>query len=115
MKPLRIVLLMLEPPLPFGSAAGRVYYALMKGLVERGHNVTAFATCSKPEEVATARTIWPESSYDLRCYPHPKRSGLLSRVDSLRNPFSYMVAEDLRRDLAQRAAGLHEERRTRGG
>src|SRR5260370_38066793 len=73
----------------------------MKGLAERGHHVTAFATCSKPEEAAAARAAFPESGYDLRCYPHPSRSGLRSKVDSLRKPFSYMFAEDLRRDLAR--------------
>ena len=62
MSPLRIVLLMIEPPLPFGNAAARWFYVLLRGLVERGHNVTAFATCSKPEEMARAlETISPST------------------------------------------------------
>ena len=30
------------PPLPFGNAAARWYYVLLKGLVARGHKDTAF-------------------------------------------------------------------------
>lgn len=52
---MRILLAMIEPPLPFGSAAGRWNHVLLKGLVERGHDVSAFASCIKPEEIEAAR------------------------------------------------------------
>jgi hypothetical protein len=45
---MRIIIVMQEPPLPFGSAPSRWYYVLLKTLVERGHNVSAFATCTFP-------------------------------------------------------------------
>ena len=51
MKPLRVVVVMVEPPLPFGTAAARWYYVLLRGLVERGHRVTAFAVCSNAADV----------------------------------------------------------------
>src|SRR5271166_2338729 len=101
MKPLRIILLMLEPPLPFGSAAARVYYALLTTLVERGHRVTAFATCSKPEEVAKVAEIFPKSKYDLRCYPHPDRHGLIAKIQTIRQPYSYMFSNALRADIRE--------------
>jgi hypothetical protein len=92
---------MLEPPLPFGSAAARIYYALIKGLIERGHRVTAFATCSRPEEVAKAESMFPSPAYDLRCFPHPTRSGLRAKWQTLRRPYSYMFANSLRTALAR--------------
>jgi hypothetical protein len=101
MRPLRIILLMLEPPLPFGNAAARVYYALLTTLVERGHKVTAFATCSKPEEAAKAADIFPKSKYDLRCYPHPDRDGLVAKIQTLRQPYSYMFSRALRADISR--------------
>ena len=55
MAPLRIVLVMIEPPLPFGNAAARWYYVLLRGLVARGHRVTAFAACSKPGEIRSCK------------------------------------------------------------
>jgi glycosyltransferase involved in cell wall biosynthesis len=99
MRPLRILLVLLEPPLPFGNAAARWFYVLLKGLVEHGHRVTAFAACSKPEEIPRAQALFPAPAYDLRCYPFPVRSGMWAKLETLRRPYSYMFSADLRRDL----------------
>src|SRR4051794_15458462 len=53
----KIVLLMVAPPLPFGKAMGRWYSVLLKGLVERGHRVRAFATCETREEAEKAEAL----------------------------------------------------------
>src|SRR5438270_612685 len=68
MTPLRIALVMIEPPLPFGNAAARWFYVLLRGLVERGHRVTAFAACGQPAELAAARDLFPSPSSDLPLY-----------------------------------------------
>lgn len=99
MTPRRIVIAMLEPPLPFGSAPSRWYYVLLKGLVERGHRVTAFATCSKPAEIDQAMRLFPPDRYDLRCFTHPQRSGLAAKVESVRRPYSYMFSPEMRGSL----------------
>ena len=99
MKSLRIVLAMVEPPLPFGGAAARIYYALLKVLVDRGHHVSAFASCSSLAEMAKVQELFPAGRYHLRCYPYPERSGIRSKTQSLRQPFSFMFSEDMRADL----------------
>jgi hypothetical protein len=99
MRPLRVVLLLLEPPVPFGNAGARWFYVLLKDLVDRGHRVTAFATCSKAEEIDRARELFPAPQYDLRCYPHPRRRGWRAKWQTLRRPFSYMFGPELLRDL----------------
>ncbi len=99
MEPLRIVLVFLEAPLPFGNAAARWFYVLLKGLVERGHRVTALAACSKPEEIAKARALFPEAEYDLRLYPVPPGGGWKGKWRTLRRPYSFFFGGDLRRDL----------------
>lgn len=99
MKSLRILLVMIEPPLPFGDAAARWFYVLLKGLVKRGHRVTAFATCSHPEQLEEAKTLFPSPDYDLRCYVNPERNGLIAKWDSLRRPYSYVFNPALYRDL----------------
>jgi glycosyltransferase involved in cell wall biosynthesis len=101
---LRVLLVMVEPPLPFGNAAARWFYVLLKGLVERGHAVTAFAACSKPAEMDEARARFPSPAYDLRLYPFPNRSGLGSKWETLRRPYSYMFGPDLKADLARELA-----------
>ena len=99
MRPLRIVLLMIEPPLPFGNAAARWFYVLLKGLVGRGHDVTAFAACAKPGDVAAARELFPSPAFDLRPYPIVPDRGLSGKWRTLRKPFSYMFSSELKRDL----------------
>lgn len=105
MKPLRVVVAMIEPPLPFGNAAARWYYVLLKGLVERGHRVTALAACSKPKEIDEARALFPAPAYDLRAYPYPVRGGPAAKLETLRRPYSFMFGPDLRADLAAALAG----------
>lgn len=68
MKRLRIALLMVEPPLPFGNAASRWFYVLLKQLVERGHAVTAFAACSKRPEIQGTRDLFPEPQCAIHLY-----------------------------------------------
>src|SRR5262249_51915328 len=97
--PRRVVLVMIEPPLPFGNAAARWFYVLLRGLVARGHRVTAFAACSRPAEIDRARALFPAPTYDLRCYPFPVRRGLRAKLATLRRPYSYMFRPDLRREL----------------
>ncbi len=100
MSPLRIVLVMIEPPLPFGHAIGRWYYVLLRGLVERGHRVTAFAACSKAEEIPAARALFPAPKYDLRLYPFPPRGrGPRSKLETVVRPYSYMFSGPLKADL----------------
>lgn len=104
MKSLKIVLVMIEPPLPFGNAAARWYYVLLKGLVARGHQVRAFAACSKAEDILQAQQLFPSPQYDLRCYSHPPRQGVTAKWETLRRPYSYMFSQELRRDLEEELA-----------
>lgn len=99
MKSLRILLVMSELPLPFGHACGRWYYVLLKGLAERGHRVKAFVTCGKPEEIAYARRMFPAPHYDVRFYPFPARSGIRTKFETLKRPYSYTISPRLWDDL----------------
>lgn len=104
MKPLRVILVTTEPPLPFGHAATRWSYVLLKGLAERGHRVTAFTASSKLRAIEEAKALFPWPDYDLRCYPHPKRGGLHAKWETLRRPYSYMFSGFMRRDLGAELA-----------
>jgi glycosyltransferase involved in cell wall biosynthesis len=105
MAPLRIVLVMVEPPLPFGDAAARWFYVLLRGLVARGHRVTAFAACSRPGDVEAARALFPAPEYDLRLYPFDPRGRLRDKWETFRRPFSFLFSSALRDDLRATLAG----------
>ncbi len=96
---MRIILAMIEPPLPFASAAGRWYYVLLRGLVERGHRVTAFACCSKPAEIDAAKELFPPPHYDLRLFPMGVHRGWRAKLQTIRQPFSYMYDVELRKEF----------------
>lgn len=103
---MRVVLVMIEPPLPFGNAAARSYYVLLRELVARGHTVTAFAACSDPRQIDDALALFPAPEYDLRPYPFPPSAkGIADRLRTLRTPFSYMFSRELKDDLAATMAG----------
>ncbi|MFQ4146235.1 glycosyltransferase family 4 protein [Chlorogloeopsis sp. ULAP02] len=105
MKSLRVLLVINSPPLPFGNADARWYYVLLKGLVNKGHHVTAFTACSKLEDIAKTQALFPASDYDLRCYPIPNRNkGLIAKMETLKRPYSYIFSPDLCQDLASELA-----------
>ena len=110
---LRIIIVFLEAPAPFGSAGARWFAVLLKELVARGHRVTAFAACSKSNEMIDAQSTFPDSKYDLRLYSFPARKGSRAKLETLRRPYSYMFSAEFRRDLeAELARGydvLHLE------
>jgi glycosyltransferase involved in cell wall biosynthesis len=87
--------------LPFGHAVGRWYSVLLQGLVERGHRVTAYATCTNPAEIEAAHGMFAAPEYDFRPYPYPKETSLLKKWQTLRRPFSYMIHPELRTNLRQ--------------
>jgi glycosyltransferase involved in cell wall biosynthesis len=99
MTSLRILLVLNETPLPFGHALGRWYSVLLRGLVQRGHRVTAYATCANGSEIQRARDLFTAPAFDLRVYPFPEWNSVWRKFRTLRRPFSYMIHPELRRDL----------------
>lgn len=84
-----------ELPLPFGHACGRWYYVLLKGLIERGHRVSAFAPSNNSREIALAHELFPASTYDLRTFDYPLRHGLKAKWETVKRPFSYMISSEM--------------------
>lgn len=100
MRPLRVILVMIEPPSPFGDAAARGYYVLLKGLVGRGHRVTAFATSSRPANASDALLRFPAPEYDLRIFPQPPPArGFAAKLRSIHEPHGYLFSPELRQGL----------------
>ncbi|MEA5581265.1 glycosyltransferase family 4 protein [Nodularia harveyana UHCC-0300] len=105
MKSLRILLVINSPPLPLGKADARWYYVLVKGLMERGHNVTAFVVCNTLEDIAKSETLFPAPKYDLRCYLIPsKNQGLIGKIKTIQRPYSYIFSPELQQDLTAELA-----------
>lgn len=101
---MRIVVVTIEPPDPFGNAAARWFYVLLRGLVERGHDVTMISSSSDRRSRERAEALFPEKQYDLKCFAAGENRGLLGKVQSARQPFSYVFSQELRRTLQRSCA-----------
>jgi len=99
MKTLRILLVLSEAPLPFGHAVGRWYSVLLRGLVDRGHQVIAYATCGNRRDIPQARDLFPSPGFDLRLFSFPENKSIWRKLHTLRRPYSYVIHPELRRDL----------------
>lgn len=95
----RVVLVLPDPPLPFGNAAARWYYVLLKGLVERGHRVTTLAACRAQDDQKQLQTLFPVTQFELRCHPVAPRSGWRAKWQTLRQPYRYTFSPAFVRDL----------------
>jgi len=101
MRPLRVVLVLPDPPTPFCNAASRYFHVLVRGLAERGHRLTVFVACD-PRMAAEAEVcgkLFPADSFDIRIHPHPRRGGIAAKVETLRRPYSHLYGRDLREAL----------------
>lgn len=96
---LRIRLALPDPPLPFGSAASRWHYVLVRGLVERGHQLITFAPCSKDAEREAVADLFPQSQYDVRLFDFDSTRRRLSKLKTLREPFAYNFGSSFRSAL----------------
>lgn len=100
---MRVLIVTAQPPLPFGHAAARWFYVLLRELTRRGHRVTMFSACATEREKAEAEALFPRPEYDLRCHLYPERGGWASKLETLRRPFSYIFAPELERDVRAEA------------
>ncbi|MDV3349874.1 glycosyltransferase family 4 protein [Leptothoe sp. LEGE 181152] len=99
MKPLRILLVLPSPPLPFGTADGRWYYILLKELVKRKYCLTTFVACKSINEIDEIKSTFPSSEYDIRCYLYNQKSGILGKFKTVQQPYSYIFSQALQKDL----------------
>ncbi len=101
----RIVVVLSDPPLPFGNAAARWFYVLLKGLTRRGHDVTTLAGYDDPDDMARVAEQFPPSTYDVRLFPRaPSRRSPSAKVSTLLQPYSYLYGPELREELDRQRA-----------
>lgn len=96
----KVILILLEAPIPFGGAAARWYYILLNQLIARGYDVTAFAAVSKVEDIAKCEELF--SPTILKTFLFPKRSGVRSKIQTLVKPYSYMFSKDMKDAVEKR-------------
>lgn len=89
-------MVMLEPPLPFGNAAARWYYAALKSLSARGHTVVALASISDERQRQAAQELFPAPRYDLRLFAEVRHKSWRKKWVSIASPYSYVLSAEMR-------------------
>ncbi|MGC3968246.1 MAG: glycosyltransferase family 4 protein [Pirellulales bacterium] len=95
----RIVVVTPRGPIPFGNADSRWYYVLLRGLVERGYDVTGLSACRSTAEAELTQQYFPRGEYDVRTFVYPHRTGPWSRFQSWLRPHSYMFSQEFHATL----------------
>ena len=100
-KSLRILLVLIEPPLPFGNAASRWFHVLYRELKKRGHYVKTLVASGNEKDIAKARTEFSQDS-EMEIYPFAKARGWGGKIGNLLSPHKVKLTGDF--DLALRRA-----------
>jgi glycosyltransferase involved in cell wall biosynthesis len=99
MKPLRLLLAFSDPPYPQGGAPARSNYALLRGLVERGHRVTSWVAYDSEAPRQACAALFPAESYDMRFFPIETDTRLRSKLRNLADPHGFSYSSAFRADL----------------
>jgi glycosyltransferase involved in cell wall biosynthesis len=105
----RVVVVTPEAPDPFGNAASRWYYVLLKGLAAGGHDVRALCAWTSAASAEAARARLAGSGVRLALFAYPDRAGSWRRKwATARRPYSYFIGPDLQRAVDTAAAAGYD-------
>jgi len=96
---MRVIVVTIEPPDPFGNPASRWFYVLLNGLVAAGHSVTMISSCTDLQSRERAEKLFPKPKFDLQCFANGIHRGPLGKLRTAWQPFSYVFSTELRRAL----------------
>lgn len=99
--PLRILLILIEPPLPFGNAASRWFHVLYNQLLERDHDVRVLVASGVERDIEKTKEVFKDSKYDLQIFPFGKSSGFKDKIKNFLFPHQIKFSPDFHMALKQ--------------
>lgn len=90
---LKILILLIEPPLPFGNAASRWSHVLVNELQARGHKVDVLVASGVDSDIEKAKKVfasWP----NMHIFPFERSTGLLSKIKTFLYPQKFSFNSD---------------------
>lgn len=95
MKKLKVIVVLYEPPYPFGRAPSRWYYVFLKELVKDGHEVVCLCAYENKKEVEQTLKFLPPDFVNIKFFPFPERKRkIVHKINSILNPCAYYFSED---------------------
>ena len=96
LKELKILMILIEPPLPFGNAGSRWFHVLIKGLDRRGHKVDVFVVSGVPSDIDKANKIFA-ARRNFFIFPFGKNKGYWDNLKTLLLPHRYIFNAEARK------------------
>jgi polysaccharide biosynthesis protein PslH len=97
-KKLKILMILIEPPLPFGNAGSRWFHVLLKGLDQRGHAVDVMVVSGVDSDIEKAKKKFTDRE-NFFIFPFGKNRGLSGKLKTLLFPHRYIFNQDFRKKL----------------
>jgi len=86
--PLKVLMLLVEPPLPFGNAASRWFHVLIKGLEKRGYTVDIVVASGVKNDIKKAQDLF-KNSHHFFIFPFGSFKGFFGKLRTLLTPHAY--------------------------
>ncbi|MBY0383835.1 glycosyltransferase family 4 protein, partial [bacterium] len=99
-KKLTILMVLVEPPLPFGNAASRWFHVLLNGLDRRGHRVDVLVASGVDSDIEKAKKIFSQRK-NFFIFPFSKKKSFFNKLYTLLFPHRYMFGEDFYKKLQE--------------
>lgn len=99
-KKLAILMVLVEPPLPFGNAASRWFHVLLNGLDRKGHKVDVLVVSGVESDIAKAKKIFSNRK-NFFIFPFSKKKSLFNKINTLLYPHRYMFSDDFYKKLRE--------------
>lgn len=94
----RLLLILIEPPLPFGNAASRWSHVLVQELKTRGYNFDILVACGVDRDMEKAKAEFKDWK-NIYFIPFEKSSGLFSKIKTVLYPYKYQVSPEFMAQL----------------
>ncbi len=90
---LKILLILIEPPLPFGNAGSRWFHVLLKELEARGHQVDTLVVSGVDSDIEKAQVKFAQKN-NIFFFPFGKNKGFLGKLKTIFLPHKYIFNKD---------------------
>lgn len=89
---LKILLVLIEPPLPFGNAASRWFYVLLNELRARGHTVHVLVTSDVKSDIEKSRKVFSDDPHFF-IFPFGENKGLFGKLKTYLYPQKHQFSD----------------------
>lgn len=82
----RLLLTLIEPPLPFGNAASRWFYVLYNELRKRNYSVDVIVASEDQKALEKAQKMFPSNEHNMYFYEFARPKGFAQKISNFISP-----------------------------